>query len=155
MTLDPTWEGTVRFYELYWGTWLSYAFLALMWERALFTALAEWKYVLITLLAASAFLINHYFQHAPFYLWLLNGYTLFFIGMYYLIGVHGQPSTVLWKVGAVFSAVVFTIAFILLENISRYLVHQGVHEFWIMLCASFGFAAVILWRGLRRRSAST
>ena len=149
--IDPTWEGTVRFYELYWGTWLSYAFLALMWERVLRAPLAEWKYVLITSLAANAFLINHYFQHAYFWMWLLNAYTLFFISAYYLIGVHDQPKTVRWKIGAAFSAVIFTIAYILFENISRYLVHQGVHEFWFMLCASFGFAAVILWRGLRQR----
>lgn len=33
--IDAAWEGKVRFYELVFGTWLAYAFLVLMWERAL------------------------------------------------------------------------------------------------------------------------
>ena len=47
MIIDPAWEGTVQFYELFFGTWLAYAFLTQMWERALRARLPEWKYVLI------------------------------------------------------------------------------------------------------------
>ena len=77
--IDPAWQGAVTFYELVYGTWLTYAFLVLLWERALRAPLPEWKYVLITFLGASFFWVNHYFQQAPFYLWLLNGYTLTFL----------------------------------------------------------------------------
>jgi len=67
MVIDPEWQGKVAFYELVYGTWLSYAFLVLAWERVLRQPLAEWKYALITFLGASAFGVNHYFQFSPFY----------------------------------------------------------------------------------------
>ena len=70
--IDSAWEGKVQFYELVFGTWLAYAFLVLMWERALKAKKPEWIYALITFLGASFFWVNHYFQHAPFYPWLLN-----------------------------------------------------------------------------------
>jgi len=152
--IDPNWAGTVQFYELVFGTWLAYGFLALMWERTLRCPLDEWKYVLITFLGAGAFWINHYFQQAPLYPRVLNIYTVCFITAYYLIAVRGQARPLGWLVVATLSSVVFTIAFILFENISRFIVSTGVHEFWVMLIAFPGFVALILWRGLRRKTES-
>ena len=142
--IDPAWEGQVQFYELIFGTWMIYFFLVLMWERMLRAKLPEWQYALITFLGASFFWVNHYFQLAPFYFWLLNGYTLVFLLIYYVVCVHRQTRSIAWKIGATLSAVVFTIAFILFENISRYLVEfRGIHEFWTMLVSYFGFLALI------------
>ena len=56
-------------------------------------------------------------------------------------------SLVGWKIAATLTSVVFTIAFILFENISRYMVDSlGIHEFWTMLISYFGFLALIAWR---------
>ncbi|HJP37906.1 MAG TPA: hypothetical protein QF499_02090 [Gammaproteobacteria bacterium] len=145
--IDPAWEGKVQFYELVFGTWLIYIFLVLMWERVLRAKKAEWIYVLITFLGASFFWINHYLQHAPFYSWLLNGYTLVFFIIYYAICVHHEARSIAWKIAATLSTIVFTVAFILFENIARYLVDdRGVNEFWVMLIAYFGFIGLIGWR---------
>ncbi len=147
MIIDPAWEGTVQFYELVFGTWLAYGFLVIMWIRVLRCPLPEWKYVLITFLGAGAFWINHYFQNAPFWPWLLYTYTVAFLINYYVIAVHGQPRSTFWKIGATASAVMFTVAYILFENISRFSVNGfGISEFWFMLIAFFGFIALILWR---------
>ena len=108
----------------------------------------EWVYALITFLGASFFWVNHYFQHAPFYIWLLNGYTLVFIVIYYTTCVRNESRSVSWKVMATLSAIAFTIAFIAFENIARYFVDgHGVSEFWFMLAAYFGFIWLIVWRG--------
>jgi len=147
--IDPAWQGTVQFYELVFGTWLAYAFLALMWEKALKAPLPEWKYVLITFLGASFFWINHYFQGAPFWLWLINAYTVIFVIVYYQLAVRGRGPTGLWRLWATLSAVLFTVAYILFENIARFSVALGCHEFWLMLTAYFGFLWLILWRGRR------
>ena len=148
MTIDPAWQGTVQFYELVFGTWLVYGFLTLMWEHLLRTRLPEWQYVLITFFGASAYWINHYFQHAPFYFWLLNIYTIAFLVSYYLIAVHNQPRSLRWRIAATLSALAFTIAFILFENIARLGVNRlQINEFWFMLIAFFGFTTLILWRG--------
>lgn len=151
--IDPAWQGDVTFYELVYGTWLTYGFLVLMWERGLRAPLPEWKYVLITFLGASFYWINHYFQHAPFYLYLLNGYTLAFVVVYYYTAVAPQQRGLGWQIGATLTAVLFTIAFIGFENIARYGVKHGIHEFWFMLAAYLGFLAIIFWRGPRRREA--
>ncbi|MFQ5634614.1 MAG: hypothetical protein ACE5G3_04695 [Gammaproteobacteria bacterium] len=145
--IDPGWEGTVQFYELVFGTWLIYGFLVLMWERVLRERLPEWKYVLITFLGASFFWINHYFQQAPFYAWLLNGYTLVFLIVYFRVCVRNRPRSVAWKIAATLSAVAFTVAFIGFEMTSRFLVEGvGWHEFWPMLIAYFGYLGLIAWR---------
>jgi hypothetical protein len=146
--IDAAWEGKVQFYELIFGTWLAYAFLVLMWEHALKAKKPEWIYALITFLGASFFWVNHYFQHAPFYPWLLNGYTGVFLVIYYAACVHGEPRTVAWKIAAMLSAVAFTIAFILFENTARFIVDgYGVNEFWFMCIAYCGFLWLITWRG--------
>lgn len=145
--IDAAWAGKVQFYELVFGTWLTYGFMVVMWERGLREPLAEWQYVLITFLGASFFWVNHYFQNAPFYLWLLNGYTLVFLIVYFRVCVRPRNRSVTWKIVATLSAVIFTIAFILFEMIGRTLVESaGIHEFWVMLMAYFGFLALIGWR---------
>ena len=93
-TIDDAWQGSVQFWELVFGTWLVYIFLVLMWERVLRERLPEWKYVMITFLGASFYWINHYFQHAPFYFWLLNAYTAVVWVAYYMIAVRGRGSLV-------------------------------------------------------------
>ena len=152
VVIDPAWQGDVTFYELVYGTWLSYAFLVIMWERVLRVSLPEWKYILITFLGAGAFWINHYFQKSPYWSTMLNIYSISFLVIYFLVCARDQPRGLGWKIGAVLSAVVFTVAFIGFENIARYGVNRGVHEFWFMLTAFFGFVAVILWRGPRREA---
>ena len=150
--IDPAWAGKVQFYELLFGTWTVYVFLVLVWEQLLRQPLAEWRYMLITLLGAGAFWINHYFQYAPFWLVTLNVYTLGFLVLYWLIGIQGQARSWGWRVGALLTAVLFTVAFIGFEQLARLGVERyGVHEFYFMLGSFFGFAGVILWRGLRSR----
>lgn len=145
--IDPAWAGKIQFYELVFGLWLSYAFLVLMWERALRERLPEWQYVLVTFLGASFFWINHYFQYAPFWFWLVNGYTVIFLLVYFSVCVRGRPRSVAWKVGATLSAIIFTVAFIMFEMLGRYFVSTvGLHEAWVMLAACVGFIGLIAWR---------
>ena len=148
--INPAWQGDVTFYELVYGTWLTYALLVLIWERALRQPLAEWKYILITFLGASFFWINHYFQNAPLYPWLLNGYALVFLFVYYRIAVAPQTRGAVWKTLATITAVVFTVSFIGFEFIARIGVQRGINEFWFMAAAYFGFLWLIWWRGARR-----
>lgn len=144
--IDDSWHGAVQFWELVFGTWLVYFFLVVMWERVLREPLEEWRYVMITFLGASFYWINHYFQHAPFYLWLLNGYTAVVWIAYYRIAVRGRGS-LLWTVLATLSFIAFTVAFIGFEQLARFLLLEfGIHEFWFMLASYFGFLALILWR---------
>ena len=153
--IDPSWIGRVTFYELIFGTCPSYFFLILMWEQLLKTQLEEWKYIMITFLGASFFLINHYFQNAPFYLWLLYGYTVVFLIVYFFIGVNQISGSLLKKTLATLSAIVFTIAFIFFEHIAQWGVKDyGINEFWFMLIAYFGYIAVILWRALLLKNQS-
>ena len=137
----------MQFYELVFGTWLAYIFLVLMWERVLKAPLPEWKYVLVTFLGAGAFWVNHYFQHAPFYQELLNSYTVAFLVAYYSVCVRPLRRSPGWTIAATLGAIVFTVAFILFENIARFGVNRGINEFWFMLIAYFGFLFLILWRG--------
>lgn len=156
--IDDAWQGTVQFWELAFGTWLVYIFLVLMFEKALREPLEEWRYVLITFLGASFYWINHYFQHAPFYFWLLNGYTLVVWIAWYFIAVRERGSLV-WSVVATLAFVVFTVAFIGFEQSARFVMKRyGVQEFWFMLVSYFGFAFLIWWRrkaGERRQLPKT
>jgi len=148
--MDPAWQGDVAFYELVFGTWLSYGFLVLVWERVLRAPAAEWKYVMITFLGASFFWVNHYFQRAPFYLWLLNGYSLVFLAAWFRLLIRGRHRSPAWKAGGLLFAVIYTVAFILFEQLARAGVDRlGMNEFWFMLIAYFGFVGLILWRGRR------
>lgn len=144
--IDPAWEGEVQFYELFFGTPLSYAFLVLFWQLVLRQPLAEWRYILLTYLGASFFLVNHYFQGAPFYVYLLNGYALVYYVIYYFVAVHRQPRSVGWKIAATLSSVLFTIAYIIFETIARIGVEAGCNEFWFMFGGHCLFLIVIVWR---------
>ncbi len=149
--INPEWAGTVQFYELIWGTWLAYIFLVLMWEKVLRQPLQEWRYVLASFFGAGAFWVNHYFQHAEFWSLLLNLYTAGFLIAWYICCVRGHGRNIAWQIGAMVGAIVYTIAFIAFENISRFGVDKlGYSEFWFMLASYCGFVAVIIWRGKAR-----
>jgi hypothetical protein len=150
--IEPAWAGQVEFYELLFGTWTSYAFLVLMWERALGERLEEWRYAMITFLGAGAFWVNHYFQYAPFWLVLINLYTLVFIAAYWGLGVRGRARGLGWKFAATATSVVFTVAFIGFEQVSRLGVDRwGMHEFCWMFLSYVGFVWLIWWRGAAAR----
>jgi hypothetical protein len=147
--IDPAWEGTVQFYELLFGTWLTYIFLVLFWEKVLKAPLDEWRYVLINFFGAGAFWVNHYFQKADFWMILLNLYTLWFFIAWYFLCVRPHKRSVGWQTGVTLGGgLIYTIAFIFFENISRYGVDQlGLPEFLFMFISYLGFSGVILWRG--------
>ncbi len=149
--VDPAWEGKVEFYELMYGTWLTYIFLVLLWEKVLRQPLPEYKYMLLNLGGAAAFLINHYFQSSPFYggsFGMLSLYTYAFLALWFFMAVRGNGRSILWQVLATASAILYTIAFICFEYLARIGVDNlGWSEFWFMLGAYLGFAGVILWRG--------
>lgn len=153
ITIDPAWEGKVQFYELLYGTWLTYIFLVIYWEKALRQPLEEWRYMMLTLIGAAAFLVNHYFQSSPFYSgWfgMLSLYSYAAWALWWQIGVRGHDRSIWWQIGAIASFWVFTPAFIAFEYISRIGVDRfGYSEFWFMLTAYLGFAGIILWRGKR------
>lgn len=148
MTINPEWVGKVQFYELIYGTWMAYIFLVLAWEKILRQPLDEWRYILLNFMGAGAYWVNHYFQGAPFYMWLLNLYTLIFFIVWCVVGIRGHNSRPLWKAGAALMAVIYTLAFIGFETIARIGVDQlGYSEFWFMLTAYLGFVFIIVWRG--------
>jgi hypothetical protein len=152
--IDPQWEGSVQFYELAYGIWLAYIFLVIAFEKILRQPLEEWRYVLLNFIGAGAYWINHYFQGAPFYMILLNLYTLMFLLVWYSVAVRGHGRTWLWQVGATLMAIVYTVAFIGFENIARFGVNKfDYSEFWFMLTSYIGFVGVIVWRGTRPRHA--
>lgn len=155
LVIDPAWAGKVQFYELLYGTWTAYIFLVVLWERVLRTPLAEWRYVLLNFVGAGAFWVNHYFQFAPFWVVLINGYTLIWLLVWYWVGVRGRPGGWRWKLGAMVASMVYTAAFIGFENIARAGVERmGVNEFWFMAASYIGFVGVILWRGRARPAAA-
>jgi hypothetical protein len=119
--IDPSWEGKVQFYELAFGTWIAYLFLVFMWERLFRTKQSGWRYALITLFGASFYIINHYFQLAPFYTLLINSYTIFFLVVYYAALVRPLTYSFIKKVFLVLSSVLFTIVYIAAESIARFL----------------------------------
>jgi hypothetical protein len=146
--IDPAWAGQVEFHELLFGTWTAYVFLVLMWEQGLRERLAEWRYAMIAFLGAGAFWVNHYFQHAPFWLILINLYTLMFIAAYWVLGIKGKPRGAAWKIAATLGSVAFTLAFIGFEQIARAGVERfGMHEFCWMSITVGGFVWLIWWRG--------
>ena len=148
--LESSWQGKVEFYELIFGTWLVYAFLVSLWERVLREPLAEWRYAMLTFLGAGAFWVNHYWLRAPSPVWLIliNLYTVFFLTSWWWLTVRGKSRSMLWKLGAMASAIVFTVVFILFEQLARHGVEQwGMHEFCWMTISFFGFVWLIAWRG--------
>jgi len=146
--LEDAWQGKVQFYELLFGTWTVYAFLVWWWQSVLKQPLEEWRYVLLTFFGAGAFWINHYWLYAPPPTWLvlINLYTVFFFIAWWMVAMRGQQRSRAWKVAAFASSIVFTVAFIFFEQIARYGVEQGMHEFCFMTLSFFGFWWLILWR---------
>lgn len=146
--IEDAWAGKVDFWELLFGTWTVYAFLVLWFEKVLRRPFAEWRYVMLTFLGASAFWINHYFQKAPFWLTFINLYTLGFLIAWWFIAVREAQRSSGWVVAAMASAVLFTVAFIAFEQAARFGVERlGMHEFCIMTLSFFGFVGIIAWRG--------
>jgi hypothetical protein len=147
-SIDPAWAGEVQFYELLFGSWTVYVFLVLAWQKLLRTPLEEWRYAMITFLGATAYWVNHYFQHAPFWRTLLNSYALMFFILYWILGISGRARSALWKFGALLTGVAFTVVFILFEQLARYgLRHWGMHEFCWMSISALGIIGLIWWRG--------
>ena len=145
--IDPAWQGRVQFYELFFGGFLAYGFLVFWWQSVLKLRLAEWRYAFLTAMTASFFLINHYFQFAPFFTSLRWAYLFIFIAVWYVIAVQGSSRSIIWRVGATASSVLFGIVFSLFEFVARYGVAAGFSEFWFMLIAQIGYLALIWWRG--------
>lgn len=148
--LEAAWEGKVQFYELIFGSWTVYAFLVWMWQGWLKEPLEEWRYAMIVWLGATAFWVNHYFLYAPKPTWLIliNVYALAFFIAYWWVAIRGRARSFAWKVAALLSGVVFTVAFIFFEQIARYGVeHWNMHEFCWMTLSAFGFTWLIWWRG--------
>ena len=80
---NESWKGLVDFYELAFGSWIGYIFLAWMWKKLLKYDHEGWRYSLALLIGGSFYIINHYFLKAPFYTPLINAYTIFFLIIYY------------------------------------------------------------------------
>ncbi len=146
MQPDPSWQGPIAFHEMLFGTWLSYIVLVLIWEKVLAWALPEWKYVLLTCLGSSFFVINHYLNYAPFYYWLIGGYTIIFVIVWCWLGVRNSQRSIMFKCAALFLPVVYTLLYIGFEMLARFAVQQGLHEIWVLVAAYIGFVGVILWR---------
>lgn len=145
--LEDAWQGKVQFFELVFGTWTAYVFLVWFWQKLLKEPLDEWRYALLTFLGAGAFLVNHYFQKAPFWLLLINAYAVFFFVAWWMIAIRGRSRSFAWKTVALVGAAVFTVMFILLEQLARLGVERwGMHEFCWMTISFFGFWWLILWR---------
>jgi hypothetical protein len=128
------------------GTWLAYILLVVLWEKVLRVPLHEWKYVLLNCLAASFFIMNHYFFFAPFYMWVINGCTLIYAGIWYWLGMRQESKTLLWKCAGLILVLVYSALYVGFEMLGRLAVAQGLHEVWIMAASYVGLVSVILWR---------
>lgn len=146
---DPSWAGRVTFVELLFGAPWAYAFLVVLWERVLRAPRPEWKYLLLQVIVSGTFLINHYFQFAPGWLWAVNAYALLIYGVWYVLLVHGEPRGWPWKLGALAGGVAYTVVFSQFEMLARNGIARGIHEFWFLLAAFLGLLALVLWRGRR------
>ena len=145
MQPDPAWAGPIAHHELLFGTWLAYIAVVLIWQYALRSPLAEWKYAMLVCIGASFFVINHYFNFAPFYLTLINSYTVVFLIAWWRLGMR-QQRTILWKISALLMAVLFSIVYIAFEMLARQAISFGLHQMWITIGTFLGFAGVIFWR---------
>jgi hypothetical protein len=149
--IDPAWAGKVEFYELLFGTWTSYVVLVLMWERLLRRPLEEWRYAMMVFLGAGAFWVNHYFLRAPFWLLLINSYTVAYVGAWCWLGLRGAGRGWGWRIAAAAASFAYTAVFIAFEQLARAGVERwGMHEFCWMTLSFAGFVALIYWRGTAR-----
>jgi hypothetical protein len=148
--IDASWEGKVQFYELAFGTWIAYLFLVCMWGRLFRTRHDGWRYALITLIGGSFYIINHYFQHAPFYSLLINSYTIVFSVAYYVILVKPLDCSGIKKVFFFLSSLLFTIVYIGAESLARFLkegkIIPGIYipEFLLLLISFIACIFIIL-----------
>ena len=153
--IEKSWEGTVQFHELAFGTWIAYLFLVFMWKRFFKVEQEGWKYSFITLAGGSFYIINHYFLRAPFYTVLIYPYTAIFFIVYYTVLVQPLKCSLLKKVMALLSSVLFTIIYTLAESLARHAVKGkiipgvNVPEFLFLLISFFACAGIIL--GHRRK----
>lgn len=150
----PEWAGRVQFFELIFGTWLFYLFNIFLFQVILKTRLSEWRYVFLTFIGASFFMINHYYQEAPFYRTLLYGYTGVYILVWHFIGVNQIKARQWVKILiTLVTAVVSTVAFIMFEHIAQWGVEgklmpgNHMNEYIFMLISYAAFIAIIVWRG--------
>ena len=148
--IDKSWEGDVQFYELAFGTWIAYLFLVFIWKKLFKVDHDGWRYALITLVGGSFYIINHYFLRAPFYSWLINFYTIVFLILYYYILVKTLEFSFIKKSAAFLTSILFTIVYILAENLARFLAQgrliPGVHipEFLFLVISFFACIVIIL-----------
>lgn len=143
---DPAWMGKVSFVELIFGTWLSYILLVIMWEKVFKAKLEEWRYVFITFLGASFFLINHYYNEAPFYLVVVISYTVIYSIIYYFVLMRPLSFKV-WKIIVGLATVgLVTVAYMFFEMIPRWGSEAGINEFFFMLMSYFGSIFIFAWR---------
>jgi len=148
--IDKSWEGDIYFHELAFGTWIAYLFLLYIWKRLFKAANAGWKYALITLVAGSFYIINHYFMLAPFYFPLINIYTVAFLILYYAILVKPLTVPLIKKTAAFLSSVIFTLVYISAEYAARNMVEgrliPGVYvpEFLILVISFLAGVLIIL-----------
>lgn len=131
---------------LVFGSWLAYIFLVLMWERWLRIPQPEWKHVLMQFTGASFYIINYYFWGAPFYYTIANAFSLSWLALYYLVYLKDLSRPPRWKLFALLLTVPYTLFYVACEMIPRIGVGNGIHEFWFMLIAYFGYVGLILWR---------
>jgi hypothetical protein len=80
---------------------------------------------------------------------MINLYTVFYVIAWWKVAAIGtRPRTRAWKIGALASSLVYTVAFIAFEQLARYGVeHWNMHEFCWMTLSLFGFVWLIWWRG--------
>ena len=148
--IEASWEGKVQFYELAFGTWIAYLFLVFMWRRVFKIQHDGWRYALITLIGGSFYIINHYFQLAPFYNVLINSYTIVFSVVYYVVLVKPLDCSLIKKVLCFLSSFLFTIVYIAAESLARFLKEgrliPGVHipEFLFLLISFIACIFIIL-----------
>lgn len=147
MAPDLTWQGPIAFHELLFGCWLIYITLVLVWERLLKEKLPEWKYMLLVISGASFFVINHYYFFSPFYVWLINSYSLVYYLLWYWIGLRQPKRSSAWKVMGMVYALASTVVFVGYEMLARFIVNKGVHESWLLVVAFAGLIATTYFRG--------
>lgn len=161
--IDPDWQGNVDYHELLFGASLSYIYLVLMWEKVLLrdeARLEEWRYLLIHLSGASAFLVNHWFLRSPYYwgvLGVIAVYSYVFCAVWFLLLVRpaaslrrtrAKPSLLSNKALQTATVLPYTLVFIAFEYAARKGVQDlGMSEFYIVLMSFLIFAFVIVWRG--------
>ena len=108
----------------------------------------------MTFIAASFYMINHYYQEAPFYRTLLYGYTGVYVLVWYFIGVSQMKAKMWVKIlTTLITAVISTIAFIMFEHIAQWgvegklIIGKNMNEYVFMLISYVAFISIIVWRG--------